>query len=102
MVTLNPAKLLHLDDRMGSLKVGKDADIVIWSDNPLSIYSKVEQTYIDGNCYFDYQNNILTQNRDAKEKIRIINKLSKIKGGGKVKNKQVKDKLYHCDSIEHE
>ncbi len=35
MVTLNPAKLLHLDDRLGSIKVGKDADIVIWTDNPL-------------------------------------------------------------------
>jgi len=102
MVTLNPAKLLHLDDRMGSLKVGKDADIVIWSGNPLSIYAKVEQTYIDGKCYFDYQNNMLTQNRDKKEKIRIIKKLSKIKAGNKRKNKAIKEKLYHCDSIEHE
>ena len=102
MVTLNPAKLLHLDDRMGSLKVGKDADIVIWSENPLSIYAKVEQTYIDGKCYFDYQKNMLTQNRDKKEKIRIIKKLSKIKSGNKRKNKAIKEKLYHCDSIEHE
>ena len=47
MVTLNPAKLLHLDDRMGSIKEGKDADIVIWSNNPLSIYAKVEKTYIE-------------------------------------------------------
>ena len=53
MITLNPAKLLHLDNRMGSLKVGKDADIVVWSENPLSIYAQVEQTYIDGNCYFE-------------------------------------------------
>ena len=44
MITLNPAKLLHLDDRMGSVKVGKDADIVLWTDNPLSIYAKVVQT----------------------------------------------------------
>ena len=43
-VTLNPAKLLHLDDKMGSIKVGKDADVVLWSDNPLSIYAKVEKT----------------------------------------------------------
>ena len=39
-VTLNPAKLLHIDDKVGSLKVGKDADVVIWSDNPLSIYAQ--------------------------------------------------------------
>ena len=52
MVTLNPAKLLHLDNRMGSLKVGKDADVVIWSDNPLSIYANVKQTIIDGKVYY--------------------------------------------------
>jgi imidazolonepropionase-like amidohydrolase len=46
MVTLNPAILLHLENRMGSIKVGKDADIVIWSGNPLSVYSKVERTFV--------------------------------------------------------
>ncbi len=38
LVTLNPAKILHLDDRMGSIKAGKDADLVLWTDNPLSVY----------------------------------------------------------------
>ena len=42
MVTINPAQLLHLDDRVGSVKEGKDADLVLWSDNPLSIYAKAE------------------------------------------------------------
>jgi imidazolonepropionase-like amidohydrolase len=102
MVTLNPAKLLHLDNRMGSLKVGKDADIVIWSDNPLSIYAKVEQTYIDGECYYDQKNNLSNQERDRNEKIRIINKLSNIKGNNKIKDRPRKEKLYHCDTIEHE
>ena len=102
MITLNPAKLLHLDNRMGSLKVGKDADIVVWSENPLSIYAKVEQTYIDGNCYFDLAQNLLNKERDNKEKIRIIKKLSKTKQKSKTKYKPAKEKLYHCDSIEHE
>ncbi|HHL31446.1 MAG TPA: amidohydrolase, partial [Oceanospirillales bacterium] len=48
LVTINPAKLLHLDDRMGSIKIGKDADVVLWSDNPLSIYAKVNKTFVDG------------------------------------------------------
>ena len=39
LVTLNPARLLHLDDRMGSILEGKDADIVLWSDHPLSVYA---------------------------------------------------------------
>jgi imidazolonepropionase-like amidohydrolase len=52
LCTLNPAIMLHVSDKVGSLKPGKDADIVIWSANPLSIYAKVEATYIDGACYF--------------------------------------------------
>ena len=102
MVTLNPAKLLRLDNKMGSLKVGKDADIVIWSGNPLSVYSKVEQTYIDGICYFNNKENLLNQERDLKEKMRIINKLSRSKSKNKIKHNPKKDKLYHCDTIEHE
>ena len=43
MVTLNPAKMLHVDDRVGSIKVGKDADLVLWTDNPLSIYAKAQK-----------------------------------------------------------
>jgi imidazolonepropionase-like amidohydrolase len=47
-VTLNPAKLLHLDNTMGSIRIGKSADLVLWTDNPLSIYAKVDKTLIDG------------------------------------------------------
>ena len=53
MVTLNPAKALHVDDKVGSIKVGKDADLVLWSDNPLSIYAKALYTIVDGTIYFD-------------------------------------------------
>ena len=102
MVTLNPAKLLRLDNKIGSLKVGKDADIVIWSGNPLSVYSKAEQTYIDGICYFNNKEYLLNQERDLKEKMRIINKLSRSKSKNKIKHNPKKDKLYHCDTIEHE
>jgi len=52
-VTLNPAKQLKVDHRVGSLEVGKDADFVIWSGHPLSTYSICEQTWIDGRKYFD-------------------------------------------------
>lgn len=100
MVTLNPAKLLRLDDRMGSLKVGKDADIVVWTKNPLSIYTQVEQTYIDGSCYYDINENIKTQDRDYKEKLRIIKILSTSKSKNKIKNKPEKESFYHCDTIE--
>ncbi len=52
-VTLNPARQLHIDNRVGSLEVGKDADIAIWSGDPLSVTSRCEQTWIDGRKYFD-------------------------------------------------
>ena len=52
-VTLNPAKQLGVDDRVGSLEIGKDADFVIWSASPLSAYSRCEQTWIDGARYYD-------------------------------------------------
>jgi imidazolonepropionase-like amidohydrolase len=52
-VTLNPARQLHLDRRIGSLEEGKDADFVIWSGSPLSSYSICEQTWIDGRRYFE-------------------------------------------------
>ena len=52
-VTINPARQFKLDDRIGSLAKGKDADFVVWSGSPLSTYSIVEQTWIDGRRYFD-------------------------------------------------
>jgi len=52
-ITLNAAKALGLDDRIGSIEVGKAADVVLWNGNPFSVYSRVEQVYIDGYRYFD-------------------------------------------------
>ena len=101
-VTLNPAKLLHLDDRVGSIKVGKDADIVLWSDHPLSIYAKAEKTIIEGITYFDI--NIDQQMREAikKEKSELINLMLQDKNKG-LKTQPVKKKekvLLHCDSMD--
>jgi len=100
MVTFNPAKLLHLDDRMGSIKVGKDADIVIWSDNPLSIYAKVEQTYVDGICLFDLQRDLKLREQNLRERMRIIQKMMHEKSEKKRIPKKEKEKLYHCDTLE--
>jgi imidazolonepropionase-like amidohydrolase len=53
MVTMNPARQLRIEDRVGSLDVGKDADVVIWNNHPLSTFAIVDQTYIDGKVYYD-------------------------------------------------
>src|SRR5204862_832584 len=53
MVTINPAKQLKIDNRVGSIEVGKDADLVVWNKHPLSTEAIVERTYIDGIAYYD-------------------------------------------------
>lgn len=81
MVTLNPAKMLHVDNRVGSIKVGKDADLVLWSDNPLSIYAKAEKTWVDGILEFDRSDEAAKLNAMKMEKTRIIDKMVHNKTG---------------------
>ncbi len=82
MVTLNPAKLLHLDDRMGSLKPGKDADLALWSDHPLSIYAKAEKTLVDGIVYYDMERDLAMRDAIRAERARLIQKMIKAKKSG--------------------
>jgi cytosine/adenosine deaminase-related metal-dependent hydrolase len=102
MVTLNPAKLLHLDDRMGSLKVGKDADFVVWNNEPLSIYARAEKTYIDGTCYFSLEEDEKARDAFAAERERIIQKMEAAKNGGASTRKPQPKTPYHfhCDSMD--
>jgi imidazolonepropionase-like amidohydrolase len=53
LVTINPAKQLRIDNRVGSLEVGKDADVVVWNHHPLSTYAIADRVYIDGTVYYD-------------------------------------------------
>jgi len=53
MITLNPAWIMGIDDKTGSLDVGKDGDVVIWNMDPLSTYARAEKVYIDGDLFFD-------------------------------------------------
>ncbi|MBM78464.1 MAG: amidohydrolase [Crocinitomicaceae bacterium] len=82
LVTINPAKLLHIDDKVGSLKVNKEADIVLWSDNPLSIYSIVEQTYVDGKLLFDRKQNKIDEKELIKVRAEIISDMISAKNNG--------------------
>src|SRR5712691_2126281 len=68
LCTLNPATQLRLDKRIGSIDVGKDADLVIWTGHPLSTYSRVDTTFIEGQVYFDRERDLQLRKELAKEK----------------------------------
>jgi len=102
LVTLNPAKMLHIDDKVGSIKVGKVADLVLWTDNPLSVYAKVDKTIIDGQIYFDREEDAKLREAMKGEKARLVAKLlsEKHKGVKVVKPQPKQQRLYHCNTIE--
>lgn len=99
MITLNPAKLLHLDDRMGSVKVGKDADMVLWSDHPLSVYANVEKTIVDGRVFFDAEQDAQKREEIRAERARLIQKMKGVKkSGGRTQKGGSRELLeYHCE-----
>lgn len=102
MVTINPAKLLHLDEFTGSLKAGKDADLVIWSDHPLSVYAIAEKTFVDGKCYFDRKRDIEMRKENDAERNRLIQKMLDASGkGAKTQTPNFKPKFhFECDTID--
>jgi imidazolonepropionase-like amidohydrolase len=71
-VTLNPARQLRIDARVGSLEPGKDADFVIWSAHPLSGFARAEQTWIDGKRYFDLDTDRQLQDFALAERERLV------------------------------
>jgi imidazolonepropionase-like amidohydrolase len=101
MVTLNPAKILHLDNQMGSVKVGKSADIVLWTDHPLSVYAKPEKTVIDGKVYFDLEKDAQNTKELATDRARIIQKMKNAKKSGAPTQKgDSKTQVgFHCDDV---
>ena len=98
-ITLNPAKLLHIEDKTGSLKKGKDADLVLWSGHPMSVYSVVEQTYVDGRLYYSLSLDRENRLRNAKERNRLTQKMLSEKKAGKKTQKIKKERsfIFHCD-----
>ncbi|HXF95769.1 MAG TPA: amidohydrolase family protein [Gemmatimonadales bacterium] len=74
LVTLNPARQLGIADRVGSIEVGKDADLVIYTNHPLSVFARVEQTLIDGQVYFDRQADLARRPALAEEKKALLEK----------------------------
>jgi imidazolonepropionase-like amidohydrolase len=77
MVTMNPAMQLGIDKRVGTIDVGKDADLAIYNHDPMSAYAVVQKTLIDGRVYFDRQRDISERAEHEKEKKALIDKFKK-------------------------
>ena len=102
-ITLNPAILLHIDHRVGSIKVGKDADLVLWNTHPMSVYAKAEKTIIEGVTYFDIERDTQLRKAMKKEKNELINMMlqAKNKGLKTVPVKKKENETFHCDTVEN-
>ncbi len=81
LVTMNPAKQLRIDQRVGSLDVGKDADVVLWNAHPLSTYATVDKTFIDGIAYYDRETELARIAMVEKEKATISGRAGNAAGG---------------------
>jgi len=68
LITINPAIQLGIQDKVGSIEVGKDADLAIWNGHPFSVYSRVDTTMIDGDIFFDRQQDLAQRADLAKER----------------------------------
>ena len=83
LVTLNPAIQLGIEDQVGSLEPGKDADFVLWSGHPLSTYSRAEQTWVDGERQFDRQADLAAREEVEAKRAELI---ERIRNGDKKKD----------------
>jgi len=101
MVTINPAKLLHVDERTGSIKEGKDADLVLWSGHPMSIYTKAERTMIEGATYFDLEKDKQQRVAIKDERNELVKMMLNEKAGGNKTQepKQSAKRVFTCDSL---
>lgn len=85
MVTINPAKQLGIDDTVGSIEVGKSADLVLFDKDPLSGFSKPQKVWIDGHEYFDREKDIETRPEFEKKKKALLDKEASAAPAGKRK-----------------
>ena len=90
-VTLNPAKQLRIDHVVGSIEIGKHADLAVWSGRPLSTLSRCEQTWVDGIRYFDLNEDQQLRERDRMLRSRLIQKAMKSEPAGRVTSRIVQE-----------
>ncbi len=103
MITINPAIQLGVSNYVGSIKEGKMADIVLWDNNPLSIYAKADKVWIEGTPYFDRQLDKKMQQDVAQERQALIQKIlnSDVKARSGEKPLSLIEPQWQCDTVFH-
>lgn len=103
MVTLNPARALHIDQYVGSIDKGKDADIVLWSAHPLSVYAQAMKTWVDGRLYYDRQADQAIQAQVNAQRQRLIQKMIESPDRDKKKYEgKPAPQIHQCEVHTHE
>lgn len=97
-VTLNPARMLHIDDRVGSIAPGKDADLVLWDGHPMSIYTRAVQTWVDGRCEFHAEEDALMREAMRLERARLIQAMLADPSEERRQPSMQAPFHYHCDT----
>jgi len=99
-VTLNPARQLGIQERVGSLETGKDADFVLWSGDPLATTSRCEQTWIEGRRYFDRATDLAARDDMLDERAALITR-AKADGGGDRGKRGAEARPSYLEDAEH-
>jgi hypothetical protein len=101
MVTLNPARMLKLDHRIGTIEVGKDADLVLWTSEPLGIQARVLRTYVDGVPFYTMDRDAAQRRLITEERDRLVRAMlnANPQGGGKRRAERDEEHLWHCDDV---
>ncbi|QQX78990.1 amidohydrolase family protein [Shewanella sp. KX20019] len=100
MITINPAIQLGIDEKVGSLVEGKQADIVLWTDSPLSVYAKVESTWVEGRRYFSREQDKRAQIDVETERAALIQKILHSDDADKLgeTSSEKMEPEWHCDT----
>ena len=101
-VTINPAKLLRIDDKVGSIKEGKHADLTLWNNNPLSVYAVAEKTMIEGIVYYDIEEtkNLIKDNSEEKNLLLSMMIEAKERGEETVIPTVTEKRILTCESLD--
>lgn len=101
MVTINPARMLRIDQRVGSIEPNKEADLVLWNGHPLSVYSHPLHTIVEGRTAYEYEADQAAQNQRDLLRKKLVEKALRAKNEGATTGPAYRRgrRAYHCEDL---